>query len=217
MRIAILISSLAMFLILTSPLALGQVSAGLKANADKNATIRIRTNIRITARNASDLSVIIRERQQEMNQETLNMTDAQRNIYQNQNRVRVAVHSLIAAENLTGGIGRNISLIAREFNNSVQVTIRAEERIQNRNAIVKFFFGGDRQNAEDIEAEVNRNQERIQTLLRLKDQCSCSEEIKSMLQEQIQNMEQEQTRLRQLAESEKSNKGMFGWIFDIFG
>ncbi|MFY1644910.1 hypothetical protein ACK11Z_14360, partial [Methanoculleus bourgensis] len=36
-----------------------------------------------------------------------------------QNQVRLAVHTLLAAENRTGGIGRNISVIAREFNNSV--------------------------------------------------------------------------------------------------
>ena len=45
------------------------------------------------------------------------------------------------------------------------------------------------------------------------EQCECSEEVKSMVQEQIQNLEEEQNRLKQLAEEEKQNKGIFGWLF----
>jgi len=47
----------------------------------------------------------------------------------------------------------------------------------------------------------------------LRAQCDCGEEVKAMLQEQIQNMEQEQVRLQQLAQNEKKNKGVFGWLW----
>jgi hypothetical protein len=114
---------------------------------------------------------------------------------------------------LTGDIGRNVSQIAREFNNSVQATIRAEERIQTRNWLVRFFVGGDREAAEDIEQEVNRNRQRIQELKQLREECDCDEEVRNMLQEQIQNMEQEQNRLQQSAQNEKKDKGIFGWLF----
>jgi len=127
--------------------------------------------------------------------------------------VRLAVHALLAMENLTGGIGRNVSQIAREFNNSAQATIRAEERIQTRNMLMSFFFGGDEQAAEEMEQEVNRNRERIQELKRLMQECECEEEVKAMLQEQIQNMEQEQNRIQELAQNEKKSKGIFGWLW----
>ena len=79
--------------------------------------------------------------------------------------------------------------------------------------LVKFFAGGDEEAAEEIEQEVNRNQERIQELKRLMQECDCNEELKAMIQEHIQNMEQEQNRLQELAENEKNSKGIFGWLW----
>ncbi len=137
----------------------------------------------------------------------------QQNAVQNQNQVRVAVHTLLALENFTGGIGKNISAIARNFNNSLQATIRAEERIQARSRITRFFMGGNKGAAEEIEEKIDQNKDRIQELKRLKEECDCDEEILNMVQEQIQNMEQEQNRLQELAQNEKKSKGIFGWLF----
>jgi hypothetical protein len=159
---------------------------------------------------------MIQEREREMNQSLQSLPQWQQNVYQNQNQVILAVHALLAMENLTGGIGHNISQIAREFNNSVQATIRAEERIQTRNQLVKFFMGGDEEAAQEILNVTNMNQLRIQQLKQLRLECNCIEEVKAMIQEQIQNMEQEQTRLQQLAQSEIQNKGLFGWLLGIF-
>jgi len=112
-----------------------------------------------------------------------------------------------------GGIGPQVSEIAREFNNSVQATIRAKERIQSRNRIIRFFAGGDEEAAQEIEEQVIQNRERIRQLQQLALQCECEEEVRALLQEQIQNMEQEQTRLQQLAQNEKKVKGLFGWLW----
>jgi len=192
------------------------IAAGPKTGQQVQSQTQTQTIQQVKARNTSELREMIQERETEMEQEMVNFTETNKNIYQNQNRVRLAVHSLLAMENLTGGIGQNISQIAREFNNSVQATIRAEERIQTRNAIVRFFVGGDEEAAEEIEQEVNQNRLRIQQLTQLRNDCNCSEEIKTMIQEQTQNMEQEQTRLEQLAQNEKQNKGLFGWFFAWF-
>ena len=61
--------------------------------------------------------------------------------------------------------------------------------------------------------ETNRNQEKIQELKNLYQECECDEEVKNIIQEQIQNIEQEQNRLGQLAQEEKSKQGIFGWLF----
>ena len=155
----------------------------------------------------------IRERQQEMNGSMAGMNARMKNVYMNQNQVRLAVHALLAMENLTGGIGRNISQIARQFNNSVMSTIRAESKIQNRSRIARFFAGGDSEAADELEQDVNQNMLRIQELQKLRQQCNCSEEVRAMIQEQVQNMELEQNRLRQLAQAEKQKKGLFGWLW----
>ena len=166
------------------------------------------------ATDTEQLKTMIANKKQEMSQEVGNMKDEeQQKVYRNQNQVREAVHTLLATEDLAGRVGPQISEIARGFDNSVQKTIQAEEKIQKRNGIVKFFFGGDEEAAENILQETNRNQEKIQQLKQLKEQSDCDEEVKNIIQEQIQNIEQEQNRLEQLAQEEKSNRGLFGWLF----
>jgi hypothetical protein len=170
----------------------------------------------LRVKTAEQLREVIQERRQEMVNETNASRGILRNIYQNQNRVRLAVHTLLAAENLTGGIGRNVSQIAREFNNSVQATIRAEQNIRRRSAIMNLLFGGDEDSATEIEQKVNQTQKNIERLKQLMDECECNEEVKNMIQEQIQNMEEEQNRLQQLAQSEKNSRGIFGsfrWLW----
>ena len=174
--------------------------------------------------NKEQLKAMIANKKQEMDQEVQGMKDEkQQKVYQNQNKVREAVHALLAAEDLLTteestkgngkGIGPEVSAIAREFNNSVDKTIPAEEKIQKRNRVVEFFFGGDEEAAEDILEETNKNKVKVQQLKNLYQECDCDEEVKNIIQEQIQNLEQEQIRLEEVAQKEKSNKGLFGWLF----
>jgi hypothetical protein len=179
-------------------------------------TTQERNQERIQIQDAESLRQNVQQRAQEMAQEAQNLGERQAEVYQNQNKVRLAVHSFLAMEDLVGGIGQQVSEIATEFDNSVQATIRAEEKIQNRNQFVRFFMGGDMEAAAAIEEEVNNNRERIQQLQQLREQCDCDEEVKSVFQEQIQNMEQEQNRLQQLANQEQQHSGLFGWFFRLF-
>ncbi len=156
---------------------------------------------------------ISQEIKQRLESETQIKTGIEQKVYKNQNEVRVAVHTLLAMEDLVGGIGKNISQIAREFNNSIQSAIRAEEKIEKRSKLTRFFVGGDEQAARDLEQQVTQNQVRIQELKKYAGECNCSEEVKAILQEQIQAMEREQTRLIELANKEKQSKGIFGLLW----
>ncbi|MDK2989198.1 MAG: hypothetical protein PWR16_727 [Methanoculleus sp.] len=126
-------------------------------------------------------------------------------------RVRLAVHALLGAENRTGGIGENVSAIAREINNSVRKTFEAEEQIRTRHGFMRFLFGGDAQAARLIEEEAQRNQERATELRRLIENCTCDDETRTMLREQVRTIEQEQNRLRTLANEEMQVRGLFSW------
>ena len=167
--------------------------------------------MRTRARNVTELHEIIAQRRQEINGTLIGLSAQKTAVYSNQNRVREAVHALLAVEDLVGGIGQNVSVIAREFNNSVQKTIQAEEQIQRRSAFIRFFAGGDEKAANAIEAELNQNRVRIQQLTNWLD--SVDEDVKLVLQEQIQNLGQEQERLQELAQNEKKSKGILGWIW----
>lgn len=127
------------------------------------------------------------------------------------NRVRLAVHALLGAENRTGGIGENVSAIAREINNSVQKTFEAEEQIRARHGFMRFLFGGDAEAARLIEEEAQRNRERAVELGYLIGNCTCDEATRTMLQEQVRTIEQEQDRLSVLASEEMQVRGLFSW------
>ncbi len=175
--------------------------------------VMLKQKEKLRARTTNELREITRQKQQEMNQQMETLRKEKQKIYKNQNRVRLAVHSLLAMEDLVGGIGPQVREIAREFNNSIKETIQEEERIQARRGLLKFLIGGHKNAAEKLEEKVNRNQERIQRLRDLMESCDCNEEVKAMMREQIQNMEQEQDRLQEVAGNEKKNKGLFGWIW----
>jgi len=126
-------------------------------------------------------------------------------------QVRLAVHALLGAENRSGGIGQNISAIAREVNNSVQKTFEAEEQIRARHDFIRSLFGGDTEAARLIEEEAQRNRERATELRCLIGNCTCDDTTRTMLREQVRTIEQEQDRLRTLASEEMQVRGLFSW------
>ncbi|BBL67468.1 hypothetical protein [Methanoculleus chikugoensis] len=127
------------------------------------------------------------------------------------NQVRLAVHALLGAENRSGGIGQNISAIAREVNNSVQKTFEAEEQIRARHGFIRSLFGGDTEAARLIEEETQRNRERATELRCLIGNCTCDDATRTMLREQVRTIEQEQDRLRTIASEEMQVRGLFSW------
>jgi len=179
----------------------------LRVRAEENATLR------------AEERVLDRERVRTEENETSgdrvraseNATPQGGEFAPDRNQVRLAVHALLGAENRTGGIGENVSAIAREINNSVRKTFEAEEQIRARHGFMRFLFGGDAQAARLIEEEAQRNQERATELRRLIENCTCDDETRTMLQEQVRTIEQEQDRLRTLANEEMQVRGLFSW------
>lgn len=185
-------------------------------NQGDDSAVMIQARQQIKATTATELKQIIQERKQEMTLELGEMKEERKEVRQNQNEVMLTVHALLASEELVGGIGPRVSEIAREFNNSVQATLLAEDKINSRSKFVKLFMGGDSESAEAIEQEVSNNRERIKNLNQLMEQCECDEEVRSTVQEQIRNVVQEQDRLEELTANEKAKKGLFGWFKNIF-
>lgn len=185
----------------------------LLANKNESAGQGALVSVKVTSvsQNQQEIKAQIKQIQKE----SANISGSeQNNRLKNQNTVRIAVQTLLAAGNISGGIGDQISAIAKEFNNSVMVQTKAEEKIQTRNAVSKFFFGGDFDAANDIQAQIEQNRQRVENLNTLMNQCSdCDEELKTMIKEQIQVLEQEQNRLSEISRAELENKGIFGGLF----
>jgi hypothetical protein len=130
----------------------------------------------------------------------------------NPNEVRDAVHSLLAMENRTGGIGPQVSAIARKFNNSANVSQQYENRITNRDVFSRFFFGGDRQAATELANLTAQNQARIAEIENLMNSTTLDADTRSMMDEQLQLLQQNVVFDQQLAAQAQKDRGIFGWF-----
>ncbi|MBR9677991.1 MAG: hypothetical protein GOU97_01715 [Nanoarchaeota archaeon] len=113
------------------------------------------------------------------------------------------------------GIGKNVSQIAVQMNASIQRIEQAEQNIQAQGigvAIRNFFFGGDKTSANQLLEETNQTRIRLQKIEELKNQ-SQDPEIRAMLQEQIEGMNQTVQKMELLAVQEKAKKGIFSFLF----
>lgn len=176
--------------------------------------IRIDDESLKTATSGSSLKLMIQQREREFEKEASTSDEKVRNMVQNENRVRVAVQALLLSRDFLGGIGPQVSQIARQIADSQASTTLAETDINNRGFLQRLFFGGDLSNATVIQRELERNQERVAELKQfLSAATSTPLEVRNMLEEQIRNIESEQERLGQLAEKESSRWGLFSWRF----
>jgi hypothetical protein len=162
--------------------------------------------------NITVIHATIRQNHDLVNATLQNATPVRAGWSKNANEVRLAIHTLLAMENITGGIGPQVSVIARDFNNSAQNTWQMEERIQNRDAISRFFFGGDQISAAELANLTAKNQNRIRQIEQLMNYEQMDAETRAMLEEQIQILQQENTRLGQIASTEQQNRGLLGWF-----
>jgi len=141
-----------------------------------------------------------------------NISSGERERIKNENEVRIAVTTLLDVEDLSGGIGRNVSAIARDFNNSGSSMRKLEDRIQTRSSFMRLLFGGDRDAARELVTETAQNKARIVELQQLISSATLNTEVRAMIEDQLRIMEKEQERLQQLATREQQDRGFFGWL-----
>ncbi len=155
----------------------------------------------------------IEARQQELDQEEASSSPETRSIMKNENPVRLAVHSFLASKDLLGGIGSQVSAIARQMNYSIASTTNAEAQIQSRGFLTKLFFGGDTAAAQVITEQVAQNQQRIDALTKLLAQANISVNVQTILKAQITALQEAQARLQVLAQQQQNMWGLFSWRF----
>ncbi len=165
------------------------------------------------ATSLEDLQQKIEVRKHQLEQEVASTTEADKNIVENANQVRLAVHTLLASRDLIGGIGSQVSEIAKQVNDSVATTTNAEAQIQSRGFLARFLFGGDSAAADVISQQVAQNQQRIDDLTKLLGEANVSADIQVVLKAQIAALQDAQARLQALAEKEQKMWGLFSWRF----
>lgn len=171
-------------------------------------------DVKERAQNAEQLRAMVEERLRVLQGEATSSPEALRLTLENQNQIRAAVHAFLAAEDLVGGIGPRVSELAKQINEEVQNTVRTEEEIRSRGALARFFFGGDDAAAGELEQYREEIQAHVQEMTQLVGTCDdCDAQVRVMLQEHLQEMEQEQERLRDVVEEELDRRGLFGFLF----
>lgn len=152
-------------------------------------------------------------RKHELEQEASSSSATDKEVVENANPVRLAVHTLLASKDLLGGIGSQVSVIARQMNDSIATTSSAEAKIVSRNFFTRLFFGGDAASGKAIEQAIAEDQKRIDELTKLLTQANLSADVQATINAQITAMKDAQARLQALATSEQKAWGLFSWRF----
>lgn len=160
-----------------------------------------------------DLKQKIEDRKHELEQEVASTSPDHQDIVENANQMRLAVRALLASKDLVGGIGDQVSELAKQMNESVATTTEAEAKVQARGFLVRLFFGGDSAAAEVIAQQVAQNQARIDELTKLLNGANVSADIQVVLKAQIAAIQDAQARLQDLAQKEQKSWGLFSWRF----
>ena len=160
-----------------------------------------------------DLTQKIEKRKHELDDEEASTTPKFKDAVKNANEVRLAVHALLASKDLVGGIGGQVSEIAKSMNDSVATTTNAEAKVQSRGFLTRLLFGGDSAAAEVISQEVAQNQQHIDALMKLLGDANVPSDIQAVLKAQIMAIQEAQTRLLDLAQKEQTMWGLFSWRF----
>ncbi|MBU1132435.1 hypothetical protein KKC32_04290 [Patescibacteria group bacterium] len=158
----------------------------------------------------------VAEKKQEMETARLKMKKSDQEIYRSQNNVNEAAAALREIANFSGSLGERISALASEFENSLEKTIPAEQKIKAGWRITKAILGGEKKSAMSLLQTVSENQSRARELINIKSTAELSDSMNQLVDEQIQKIESENERLNALAEKEIKNKGFFGWIINLF-
>lgn len=168
---------------------------------------------RIRANDATGLQEVITVGEAVRNDVTNGLRAEIRELARNRNRVDVGVMALIASQNMIGQEGGTVANLAQEIHGAHRNMTQAEEHIQSRGFLSRFFLGGDTDSATAIQNQLQQNEQHMEQIRQYLDDCDCDEQVRTMLQEQVQVMEEEHARLRQVAEDEVATWGLFSWRF----
>lgn len=125
------------------------------------------------------------------------------------------VGTLLDVADQDKGIGEEVRVIAQEQNQSMEAIAEKIEKIENRGAIRTFLIGTDYKNVGALRSEMVHTRNRIEQLNRLRERTE-NEASEQALQEQIQNMEQEQTRIEEFLQENENKFSLFGWFVKLF-
>lgn len=155
-------------------------------------------------------------------QQTQNQQKGQINAEEHRSTVSNFVQSLLQVSEREGGIGEQVKttaqqvrIIAQQQNQSEDTTLKAIEKVQTRNKVKTFLIGTDYKNVGSLRSEMVQTRNRLEQANRLMENVQ-NESDKTELQNQIQTLEQEQTKIESFIKTQESKFSLFGWFVKLF-
>ncbi|MBN1545396.1 MAG: hypothetical protein JW902_01910 [Syntrophaceae bacterium] len=121
------------------------------------------------------------------------------------------VEELLTSQEAKGGIGEQISAVARE-QRRIQGQIEEElDKLEARKGWVRKLFGPNYKAIKSLKQQMEQNRLRIQQLTQLKNQV-VNQADETQLQEAIQALVEQNTALEEQTQAEEQVGSIFGWL-----
>lgn len=127
------------------------------------------------------------------------------------NEVAQFVHNLKAIGEIEGGIGQQVRVVAQAQNDSESEVEDSIKDIDDRSDLVEFLIGPKYGSIAEIKTIIAENQTRVGVLTDLMNQLT-DPAMKSVLQDQITILNQQNTNLQKLVAENESGFSLFGWL-----
>jgi len=164
-----------------------------------------------TANQGEDSQIQVQTQEQNQEQVYQQQQKGQINAQQHRSTVANFVQSLQGVADREGGIGEQVRTIAQQQNQSEETTIKAMEKVQTRSGVKTFLIGSDYKNLGALRSEMVKTRNRLEQLNKLMENVQ-NEGDKTELQNQIQTLEQEQTKIESFIKAQEGKFSLFGWL-----
>lgn len=168
----------------------------------------------VSARAQNMNQVKSQEQNQEQNQLQTQQQE-QLSIQAHKSTVANFVQSLLEVANREEGIGEQVRIIAQEQNQSTEKSFQSMEKIQTRSQIKTFLLGADYKNLGALRSETVKTRNRLEQLNRIMENTQ-NEGDQTEIQNQIQTLEQEQTKIENFIKAQEGKFSLFGWLVKLF-
>jgi len=125
------------------------------------------------------------------------------------------VHNLKEIGDMDSGIGKQVSVVAQAQNASSAKVENSIKDIKSRGGFAKFLIGPKYGSIADVQTAITENQTRIKVLSDLMAQVT-DPVVKQVLQDQVKQFQQENTRLQAFIAENESGVSLFGWLMKMF-
>lgn len=129
--------------------------------------------------------------------------------------VAQTVEELLTTQGAKGGIGQQVSEVARAQQQAQQEIEGELDKLEVRQGLMKKLFGPDYKAIKNLSQQIERNRLRIRQLEQLQTQVT-NQADQTQIQEAVQTLVEQNTALEEQIQAEEQIGSLFGWLFKLF-